>query len=125
GFAVMTYKENGVGGLFAQGLGTSMLQVSNIVKNPWIVVPPTLAGAITGPMATCIFKMTNIPSGSGMGTCGLVGQIGTFTSMGFSMSTLVAVLVVQIIVPAILSVLFYQLLYKAGKIKDGDCQLGL
>ncbi len=125
GFAVMTYKENGVGGLFSQGLGTSMLQVGNIVKNPWIVVPPTLAGAITGPMATCLFKMTNIPSGSGMGTCGLVGQIGTFTSMGFSVSTLVSVLVVQIIVPAILSVMFYKLLYKAGKIKDGDCKLGL
>ena len=125
GFAVMTYKENGVGGLFAQGLGTSMLQVSNIVKNPWIVVPPTLAGAITGPMATCLFKMSNIPSGAGMGTCGLVGQIGTFTAMGFSSSVLVSILVVQIIVPAILSVIFYKALHKSGKIKDGDCKLGL
>lgn len=123
GFAVMTYRENGVGGLFAQGIGTSMLQVPNIVRNPWIVVPPTVAAAITGPVATCIFRMTNVPSGSGMGTCGLVGQIGTLTSMGFTASTMIAILVVHFILPAILSVIFYQLLYKAGKIKDGDCKL--
>lgn len=125
GFAVMSYRENGVGGLLAQGLGTSMLQVPNIVKNPWIVVPPTAAAAITGPVATCIYRMTNIPSGSGMGTCGLVGQIGTFTDMGFTVHTLIAVLLVHFILPAVLSVVVYQLLCRMKKIKAGDCTLQL
>ena len=88
GFAVASYKENGVGGLVAQGLGTSMLQISNIIKNPWILLPATLAGAIVGPISTCLLKMTNIPVGAGMGTSGLVGQIGTFTDMGFTLETL-------------------------------------
>lgn len=125
GFAVMTYRENGVGGLLAQGIGTSMLQVPNIVKNPWILLPPTAAAAICGPVATCIFGMTNIPSGSGMGTCGLVGQIGAFTSMGFTVYTLVSVLLVHFLLPACLSVLCYRLLYKMGRIADGDCKLKL
>ncbi len=125
GFAVMTYKENGVGGLFAQGIGTSMLQVSNIIKNPWILLPPTLAGAITGPLATCVFHMTNVAAGSGMGTSGLVGQIGTFTDMGFTLNTLGSVALLHFLLPAVLSVVFYQTLYKMGKIKEGDCKLAL
>ena len=88
GFAAISYKENGIGGIVAQGIGTSMLQVSNIIKNPWILVPPTLAGAIIGPLSTCVFKMTNNAMGAGMGTSGLVGQIGTFTDMGFSVTVL-------------------------------------
>ena len=78
GFAVMSYKENGVGGLVSQGIGTSMLQMGNIVRNPRIWIPPTLASAITGPIATCLFhfQMNGAPISSGMGTCGLVGQIG-------------------------------------------------
>ena len=83
----------------AQGLGTSMLQVSNIIKNPWILLPATLSGAIIGPISTCVFKMTNIPVGAGMGTSGLVGQIGTFNSMGFSFDTLWKVLLLQIVLP--------------------------
>ncbi len=125
GFAAISYKENGIGGIVAQGLGTSMLQISNIVKNPWILLPPTLAAAVIGPIATCIFKMTNIPIGAGMGTSGLVGQIGTFTSMGFSISTLVSVLLLQIILPAVISIIFAKLLFKAGKIKTGDMKLDL
>ena len=105
GFAVASYRENGAGGLVAQGLGTSMLQVSNIIKNPWILVPATLAGAIIGPISTCIFKMTNIAVGAGMGTSGLVGQIGTFTDMGFSLDTLWKVLLLQIFLPAILTLI--------------------
>ena len=81
GFAVISFKENGWGGIVSQGLGTSMLQMGNIVRNPRIWIPPTLASAITGPIATCIFKMqmNGAPVSSGMGTCGLVGQIGVYT----------------------------------------------
>ena len=81
GFAVMSYRENGVGGLVSQGLGTSMLQMPNILRNPRIWIPPTLAAAITGPIATCLFRLEmNGPAvSSGMGTCGLVGQIGVYT----------------------------------------------
>ena len=125
GFAVASYKENGVGGLVAQGIGTSMLQVSNIIKNPWILVPPTLAGAILGPVSTVLLKMTNIPAGAGMGTSGLVGQIGTFTSMGFTVDVLVKVIVLHIVLPAIIAYITDKALRKSGKIKDGDYKLDL
>ncbi len=125
GFAVASFKENGVGGLFAQGIGTSMLQVSNIIKNPWILLPATLAGAIVGPISTCIFKMTNIAIGAGMGTCGLVGQIGTFTDMGFTLDVLWKVVLLQILLPAILAWVIDKILRKTGKIKDGDYKLEL
>ena len=81
GFAVISFKDNGWGGAIAQGIGTSMLQIPNIVKNYRILIPPTLASAITGPLATMVFKMENIPMGAGMGTSGLVGQFGTITAM--------------------------------------------
>ena len=77
----MSYRENKIGGLMAQGLGTSMLQMGNIVLNPRIWIPPTLASMITGPIATMVFHLENIPAGSGMGTCGLVGPIGIYTAM--------------------------------------------
>ena len=125
GFAAISYKENGIGGIVAQGIGTSMLQVSNIIKNPWILVPPTLAGAIIGPLSTCVFKMTNNAMGAGMGTSGLVGQIGTFTDMGFSVTVLLEVLLLQIALPVVLSIIFDRLLKKAGKIKVGDYKLDL
>ena len=125
GFAVASFRENGVGGLIAQGVGTSMLQVPNIIKNPWIVVPPTLASAVLGPISTCVFKMTNLPAGSGMGTSGLVGQIGTFTAMGFSVRVLLLVLLLHFVLPAILSIFFDRILKKAGKIQVGDYQLDL
>ena len=86
GFAVISYKDNGLEGLLAQGLGTSMFQVPNIIKNPWIWIPPTLAGAILGPISTLVFKMENTPLGSGMGTSGLVGQISTLNAMADSRS---------------------------------------
>ena len=81
GFAVISFKDNGVNGLLAQGLGTSMLQIPNIVKNPRIWIPPTLASAVTGPLATMVFKMKNLPAGSGMGTSGLVGPLLTWQAM--------------------------------------------
>lgn len=126
GFAVISYRENGMGGLLAQGIGTSMLQVPNIIRNPWIVVPPTLAAAILGPLATSrLFHMTNVAAGSGMGTSGLVGQIGTFTDMGFSTSVLISVLLLHFVLPAILSLLFDKALRMRGLIKEGDYKLEL
>lgn len=126
GFAVISYRENGMGGLLAQGIGTSMLQVSNIIRNPWILVPPTLAAAVIGPIATSsYFHMTNAPAGAGMGTSGLVGQIGTFTDMGFSTSVLLSILLLHFIAPASLSLIFDRVLKKAGKIKVGDYKLEL
>ena len=125
GFAVASYRENGVGGLVAQGIGTSMLQVSNIIKNPWIMLPATLAGAIIGPLSTCVFKMTNIAVGAGMGTCGLVGQIGTFTDMGFSLDVLWKVILLHIVLPAVLTWAIDRAMRKTGKIKDGDYKLEL
>ncbi len=123
GFAVISYRENGIGGLFAQGIGTSMLQVPNIIKNPWILVPPTLAAAVTGPLATMVFKMTNIAAGAGMGTSGLVGQIGTFTAMGFSTKILISVLLLHFIFPAFLALTFDYILKKFNRIKLGDYKL--
>lgn len=125
GFAVASFKENGIGGLVAQGIGTSMLQVSNIIKHPWILVPPTLAAAIVGPLSTCVFHMTNIPVGAGMGTCGLVGQIGTFTDMGFTVDVLWKVVLLQILLPAILAFIFDRIMRTIGLIRDGDYKLDL
>lgn len=125
GFAVASWKENRIGGLFAQGIGTSMLQVSNIIKNPWILVPPTLAAAVLGPISTCIFGMTNTPIGAGMGTCGFVGQIGTFTDMGFTLDVLWQIALLHIALPALLAWAIDKVLRKSGKIKDGDYKLEL
>ncbi|HPE68239.1 MAG TPA: PTS sugar transporter subunit IIC [Thermotogota bacterium] len=126
GFAVMGFRENGVGGLLAQGLGTSMLQIPNIIKNPWIWVPPTLASAILGPFATTLFGMQNNPVGAGMGTSGLVGQIGTFAAMeglepGWSILLKIGLL--HFLLPAILSLSIAYLLRKYGKIREGDLKL--
>ncbi|MCL2111166.1 MAG: PTS sugar transporter subunit IIC [Clostridiales bacterium] len=125
GFAVISFRANGIGGLLAQGIGTSMLQVPNIIKNPWILAPPTIAAAILGPIATIVFKMTNIAAGAGMGTSGFVGQIGTFTSMGFSMDTLWKVLLLHFALPAALSYVFYLIIKALGRFKDEDFKLNL
>lgn len=125
GFAVISIRENKIGGFFAQGIGTSMLQVPNIIKNPWILLPPTLAGAILGPVSTVVFKMTNIPEGSGMGTSGLVGQIGTLTSMGISADVIFKIILLHFILPAVLALVFDYFLRKSGKIKGEDYLLNL
>lgn len=125
GFAVMSYKENKFGGFVAQGLGTSMLQVPNILKNFWTILPPILSSAVLGPVSTLVFKMRNNPAGAGMGTSGLVGQINTFTEMGFSLPVLLEVLLLHFILPAILTYIFYIILKRLGKIKDGDLKLDL
>jgi len=128
GFAVMSYRENKMSGLVAQGLGTSMLQMGNIVKNPWVWVPPTLAAAITGPIATCIFKL-EIDSAqavsAGMGTCGLVGPIGIVSSMESTPLMWIGLVLVCFVLPAILSTLFCEIMRKIGLIKKGDLALDL
>lgn len=130
GFAVMSYRENGVGGLVSQGLGTSMLQMPNILKNPRVWIPPTLASAVTGPIATCLFRLEmNGPAiSSGMGTCGLVGQIGVYTGWvenGVTVTPLhwAGLALICFVLPALLSTLFCQVLRRWGWIKDGDLKL--
>ena len=132
GFAVMSFKENRWGGLVAQGLGTSMLQMPNIVKNPRIWIPPTLASAITGPIATCLFKleMNGAAVSSGMGTCGLVGQIGVYTGWLESGKVITAfdwvgLILICFVLPAILSWVFCEILRKIGWIKKDDLLLDL
>lgn len=126
GFAVLSFRENGWGGLLAQGLGTSMLQMGNIVRNPKIWIAPTLASMITGPISTMVFRLENIPTGSGMGTCGLVGPIGVYTAMtGGGSSMWFGILLVCFLLPAILTLIFGEGLRKLGWIKEGDLKLDL
>lgn len=123
GFAVASYRENGWGGLLSQGLGTSMLQIPNIVKNPLIWIPPILSSAILGPLSTTIFKMENVPAGAGMGTSGLVGQFGTLEVMGVSASVFLKMALLHVILPAILTLLISEFMRKKGWIKFGDMKL--
>lgn len=126
GFAVSSYRENKASGLIAQGLGTSMLQVPNIVKNPRVWIPPTIASAILGPVSTMVFKMSNNPSGGGMGTSGLVGQIMTWQTMaGERAAGLLAVqiLLLHFILPAVLTLGISELMRKKNWIKFGDMAL--
>ena len=125
GFAVMSFKENKWGGLVSQGLGTSMLQMPNIMKNPKIWLPPILASAITGPLSTVLFKLECNGVAAGMGTCGLVGPIGIITDMGFTTTSIFGILIVCIIAPAALSLLFSEIMRKLGWIKLGDMKLDL
>ena len=130
GFAVMSFRENGWGGLVAQGLGTSMLQMPNVIKNWKIWIPPILASAMLGPLATVVFKMENIPIAAGMGTCGLVGQIGTITAMSTSAGNsafmmYLGIALLHFILPALLTLVFAAGLRRVGWIKEGDLKLDL
>ena len=137
GFAVMSFRENRWGGLVAQGVGTSMLQMPNIVKNPKIWIPPTLASAITGPLATCLFhlEMNGSAVSSGMGTCGFVGQIGVYTGWVADVASgakaaitamdWIGLALICFILPAILSAVFCNVLRKIGWIKENDLKLDL
>ena len=137
GFAVMSFRENRWGGLVAQGIGTSMLQMPNIVKNPRIWIPPTLASAITGPIATCLFrlKMNGSPVSSGMGTCGFVGQIGVYTGWvndvasgtkaGITTMDWLGMVLICFVLPAVLSWFFCEILRKWGWIRENDLKLDL
>jgi uncharacterized membrane protein len=140
GFAVMSFKENSWGGLISQGLGTSMLQMPNIVRNPRIWIAPTLTAAITGPIATCVFglEMNGAPINSGMGTCGLCGQIGVWT--GWLAPSEIAVskgavpivptafdwiglILICFILPAVLAPAINALCRRLGWVHDGDLKL--
>ena len=137
GFAVMSFRENRWGGLVAQGIGTSMLQMPNIVKNPKIWIPPTLASMITGPLATCVFRleMNGAPVSSGMGTCGFVGQIGVYTGWlsdvasgakaAITAMDWTGLVLICFVLPAALSLIFCEVLRRIGWIKDGDLKLDL
>lgn len=137
GFAVLSFRENGWGGLAAQGIGTSMLQMGNIVKNPRIWLPAILTSAVTGPIATCVFglQMNGPAISSGMGTCGLVGQIGVYTGWladieagtkaavtGFDWTGLV---LISFVLPAVLTWLFGAFFRKIGWIRENDLKLDL
>ncbi len=124
GFAVISYKDNGLDGFFAQGLGTSMLQIPNIVKNPKIWIPPIVTSAILGPISTMVFKLENIPSGAGMGTSGLVGPLLAWETMTTSTAHKgLAILLLCFILPAILNYIIYHFMYKKGLIKPGDMKI--
>ena len=137
GFAVMSFRENGWGGLVAQGIGTSMLQMPNIVKNPRIWIPPTLASAITGPLATCLFhlEMNGTAVSSGMGTCGFVGQIGVYTGWindiasgakaAITAMDWTGMALICFVLPAVLSWVFCLILRKWGWIGENDLKLEL
>ena len=125
GFAVMSFKENRVNGLVSQGIGTSMLQMGNICKNPRIWIPPTLAGAICGPLSTMVFKLKCEGVSAGMGTCGLVGPLGVISATKHSALLWVGMPLLCIVLPAVLSFVFGEVLRKLGWIKKGDMRLDL
>jgi len=128
GFAVASYRENKTGGLIAQGLGTSMLQMPNIMKKPIIWLPVILSSAILGPIATVVFGMTNNATGAGMGTAGLIGPLMTWQTMTAYQSggvVILKILLLHLILPAILTLIFSEFMRKRNWIKEGDMKLDL
>ncbi len=126
GFAVISYRENGIGGAIAQGLGTSMLQIPNIIKNPKIWIPPIIASALLGPVSTTLLKMESNSIGAGMGTSGLVGQFGAYAAMKDQMditSFLLIIAIMHFILPAIISLIISEWMRKKKWIKPGDMLL--
>lgn len=123
GFAVISYRDNGFGGFIAQGIGTSMLQIANVVKKPIIILPPTIASAILAPFATVWLQLENNAAGAGMGTSGLVGQIMTLQTMGLSFETVTGILMLHFIGPAVISLLIAWWFRKRGWIKAGDMKI--
>ena len=128
GFAVASYRENKVAGLLAQGIGTSMLQVPNIVRKPIIWIPAIVSSAVLGPVSTMLVKMTSNATGSGMGTAGFVGQIMTYQTMAPEIGgtmTMIIIVVFQIVLPAVITLAVSEFMRKKGWIKDGDMKLEL
>lgn len=123
GFAIQSRKDNSIGMVLSIGLGTSMLQFKNIIKKPIIWLPTIIASAILGPLSTCLFKIYCLGSSAGMGTAGLVGQIGTFTSMGFSWYSVLCVFLLEIVLPIVLVFVFDLLFRKWKLINDGDLEV--
>ncbi len=127
GFAVMSYRENKVGGLVAQGLGTSMLQMGNIIRKPIIWIPTILSSAILGPVSTLVFKITNVGVNAGMGTCGLVGPLGVISAAENLNSVMfwIGLVLMCVILPALVTLIFSEIMRKLGWIKLGDLKLDL
>ena len=125
GFAVMSFRENRWGGLLAQGLGTSMLQMGNIVKNPRVWIPPTLCAAVTGPIAAAVFRLESVPTAAGMGTCGLVGPLGVIAAMPGTPKMWLGLGLVCFVLPALLTPLFAWPLRRIGWIRENDLRLEL
>lgn len=126
GFAVISFKDNGIGGLVSQGLGTSMLQIGNIARKPVIWLAPTLSAAILGPISTMWLKMTNNAAGAGMGTAGLVGPLGCWDTMAPTTDhglLLAEIICLYFIAPALLSLLFHFIMKRLGWVKDGDMKI--
>ena len=127
GFAVISYKDNGIGGLISQGIGTSMLQIGNIVRKPIIWLTPTLTAAILGPVSTMVFKMTNNALGAGMGTAGLVGPLATYATMAegtvSSGILLTKILILHFIAPAAIAFGIHMIMIKTGLVRRGDMKL--
>ena len=135
GFAFLSIKENGINGLISQGIGTSMLQMGNIVRNPRVWLPPIIVSAITGPLATCLFhlEMNGPAISSGMGTCGLVGQIGVYTGwmaeiesgarLSVTMTDWTGLLLISLVLPAVLTPLIGIAFRRMGWIKPGDLKI--
>lgn len=126
GFAVISYKDNGVGGLISQGLGTSMLQIGNIARKPIIWLAPTLSSAILGPVSTLWLKMSNNAAGAGMGTAGLVGPLGCWDTMAPTTDhnlLLIEIVGLYFIAPAVLSLFFHSIMKRLGWVKNGDMKL--
>jgi len=126
GFAVISYCDNGFSGLISQGIGTSMLQVPNIMRNPRIWIAPTVASAVTGAVSSTIFRMTNIPAGAGMGTSGLVGQFGMYADMApthGSTPVLLSMLFVHVVLPIVISLAVDAWTRKIGWVKKGDMKI--
>ncbi|MBI5974347.1 PTS transporter subunit IIC [Staphylococcus canis] len=123
GFAITGYKDNGISGVISLGIGTSMLQVPNILMRPLILVPPTLSGAIIAPIMTTLFPMTNNAAGAGMGTSGFVGQIMTIHTMGSSVETYVLIAVFHFILPIVITWIIYKIMVSRSWIKEGDQRL--
>lgn len=123
GFAVISHKDNGLGGTIAQGIGTSMLQVPNIIKKPIIWLPAIVSSAILGPISTAVLGMVSNPSGAGMGTSGLVGQFAMVETMGASSQVFIEIAIMHFIAPAILSLIVYRFLAARGFIQPGDLRL--
>ena len=127
GFAVISFKDNGIGGLISQGVGTSMLQIGNIVRKPLIWLAPTLTAAILGPVSTMVFKMTNTALGAGMGTSGLVGPLATYAAMsgtGTASGILILeILTLHFVAPAIIALAIHALMSRLGLVKPGDMKI--
>jgi uncharacterized membrane protein len=123
GFAVISFRENGWGGVAAQGLGTSMLQMGNICRRPQIWIPPTLAAAICGPISTMIFKLQCVGVSAGMGTCGLVGPIGVIQVTEHTAGMWIGLVLCCVVLPGVLSLIFSEIMRKLGWIRFGDMKL--